>query len=118
MQLTASILGWFVVAGLLLSSANYCFKLISTRWISKLPKDASLRKNYQSFLSMKKIGFIDYYLDEWHANNYPLWLRETSAGQHTATYAYGAVDAPNGTSSVRWCELNDVTLLSSIAVYG
>ena len=23
-----------------------------------------------------KIGFIDYYLDEWHANNYPDWFRE------------------------------------------
>ena len=20
---------------------------------------------------MKRVGFIDYYLDEWHANNYP-----------------------------------------------
>lgn len=50
MQLTASILGWFIVAGLLLSGANYCFKLIGSRWISKLPKDASVRKTYQSFL--------------------------------------------------------------------
>lgn len=27
---------------------------------------------------MKKIGFIDYFLDEWHANNYPDWIRETA----------------------------------------
>lgn len=25
---------------------------------------------------MKKIGFIDYYLSEWHANNYPAWIKE------------------------------------------
>ena len=27
---------------------------------------------------MKKIGFIDLYLDEWHANNYPAWFREST----------------------------------------
>ena len=27
---------------------------------------------------MKKIGFIDLYLDEWHANNYPAWFRESA----------------------------------------
>ena len=24
---------------------------------------------------MIKVGFIDYYLDEWHANNYPAWIK-------------------------------------------
>ena len=24
---------------------------------------------------MKKIGFIDYYISEWHANNYPSWIK-------------------------------------------
>ena len=28
---------------------------------------------------MKKIGFIDFFLDEWHANNYPKWIRQASA---------------------------------------
>ena len=23
-----------------------------------------------------RIGFIDYFLDEWHANNYPQWIKE------------------------------------------
>ena len=27
-----------------------------------------------------KIGFIDYYLDEWHANKYPAWIKEASNG--------------------------------------
>lgn len=25
---------------------------------------------------MKKIGFIDLFIDEWHADNYPKWFRE------------------------------------------
>ena len=25
---------------------------------------------------MKKIGFIDYYISEWHANNYPAWMKD------------------------------------------
>ena len=25
---------------------------------------------------MKTIGFIDYYISEWHANNYPVWIKE------------------------------------------
>ena len=25
---------------------------------------------------MKKIGFVDYYISEWHANNYPTWIKE------------------------------------------
>ena len=31
---------------------------------------------------MKKIGFIDFYLDEWHANNYPAWIRELRKDGH------------------------------------
>ena len=27
---------------------------------------------------MKSIGFIDFYLSEWHANNYPIWLSEVN----------------------------------------
>ncbi len=27
---------------------------------------------------MKKIGFVDYYISEWHANNYPAWFKEAS----------------------------------------
>ena len=30
---------------------------------------------------MKKVGFIDYYLNEWHADNYPEFLdKETNGG--------------------------------------
>lgn len=38
---------------------------------------------------MKTIGFIDYYIDEWHANNYPRMIRESSAGgQFDVTLAW------------------------------
>ena len=30
-----------------------------------------------------KIGFIDYYLDEWHANNYPKFFADASNGEIT-----------------------------------
>ena len=29
---------------------------------------------------MQTIGFIDYFLDEWHANNYPEWINRRPAG--------------------------------------
>lgn len=43
-----------------------------------------------------KIGFIDYYLDEWHANNYPEFIRKASGGKAAAVYAYGHIDSPKG----------------------
>ena len=41
---------------------------------------------------MTKIGFIDYYLDEWHADNYPAWIREASGGEMEVAWAYGHVN--------------------------
>lgn len=54
---------------------------------------------------MMRIGFIDYYLDEWHANNYPAWIRECSGGEMAVTCAYALIDSPlpNGRTSERWC---------------
>ena len=40
---------------------------------------------------MKKIGFIDYYLDEWHANNYPRMIAEASNGSMAVTGAFGLI---------------------------
>ena len=54
---------------------------------------------------MFKLGFIDYYLDEWHANNYPAWIREASGGEVEVAYAYGKTDSPlGGLSTAAWCE--------------
>ncbi len=63
---------------------------------------------------MKKIGFIDYYLDEWHANKYPGFFQEAVGDEMKVCYAYGEIDAPNGISNKQWSEKNDIELLDSI----
>ena len=34
---------------------------------------------------MKKVGFVDYFLDEWHANNYPEMIKNATAGEMIVT---------------------------------
>ncbi|MBQ8578344.1 MAG: hypothetical protein IJ449_10345 [Clostridia bacterium] len=52
-----------------------------------------------------KIGFIDYYLDEWHANNYPKFFADASNGEITVGCAYGQIPSPiTGVTSEQWCE--------------
>lgn len=64
---------------------------------------------------MIKIGFIDYYLDEWHANNYPEMIKELSGGRYEVAYAYGKIDSPiGGITNKEWAEKNGVELLESI----
>ena len=43
---------------------------------------------------MIKVGFIDYYLDEWHANNYVHMLHDYSNGEGEAVYAWAEIDSP------------------------
>lgn len=51
-----------------------------------------------------RIGFIDYYLDEWHANNYPALIREASGGEMEVGCAYALIDSPiGGRTTDRWC---------------
>ncbi|MBR5869943.1 MAG: hypothetical protein IKZ09_02800 [Clostridia bacterium] len=55
---------------------------------------------------MLKIGFWDAYLDNWHANYFPGFLREAIAqyGYDAAvTDAYAAYDLPGGTTTADWC---------------
>lgn len=62
-----------------------------------------------------KIGFIDYYLDEWHANNYPKMLKESSDGEIQVAYAYGQIASPiSGKTSKEWCQEYGVTLCETI----
>lgn len=53
-----------------------------------------------------RVGFIDYYLDEWHANNYPGWLLNASGGDIKVTCAYAMIDSPKegGRTTKQWCE--------------
>ena len=52
-----------------------------------------------------KIGFIDYYLDEWHANNYPAWIKEATDGEMVVECAYAVIDSPKpgGRTTDVWC---------------
>ena len=66
---------------------------------------------------MKKIGFIDYYLDEWHANNYPEKIEKISGGEFKVCYAYAHIEPPkdmNKMSNTQWSEKYGVQLLDTI----
>lgn len=64
---------------------------------------------------MKKIGFIDYFLDEWHANNYPALIDKFSEGEMKVCYAYAHTAAPEwAISNEAWAEKMGVALLGSI----
>ena len=58
---------------------------------------------------MKKIGFVDYYLSEWHANHYPAWIAEAceKAGlSYRLAYAWAErSESPlDGVTTEAWCE--------------
>ena len=57
---------------------------------------------------MKTIGFIDYYISEWHANNYPGWIKEVneSIGEDfVVKYAWAEkyVSPVDGRNTDEWC---------------
>lgn len=66
---------------------------------------------------MKKIGFLDYELDEWHANHYVAWIREDIARKGRdmeLAYAYADQDRPGGMGSDAWCEAYGLARVHSI----
>ena len=68
---------------------------------------------------MKKIGFIDLYLSEWHANNYPAWIDEQSKKlglDYKVAYAWAEQDISprDGVTTDQWCEKNGVTRCSTV----
>ncbi|MDD4421666.1 MAG: TIM barrel protein, partial [Eubacteriales bacterium] len=65
-------------------------------------------------IKVKKIGFIDYYLDEWHANNYPKFIKDATDGEFEVAYAYAEIDKPAGLTTDQWCEKFGVKRLNSI----
>jgi hypothetical protein len=57
---------------------------------------------------MKSIGFIDYYISEWHANNYPAWIKEAAAAaglDYEVKYVYAEeyVSPVYGENTDEWC---------------
>ena len=62
-----------------------------------------------------KIGFIDYYLDEWHANNYPTFFKERSGGTYEVCCAYGKIDSPNGgMTNKEWSQKHNIPLADTV----
>ena len=58
-----------------------------------------------------KIGFADWYLDNWHCNEYPGFLRDAIARlglSHEVTHACGMRTAPSGVTSADWCRARGV----------
>ncbi len=64
---------------------------------------------------MIKVGFIDYYLDEWHANTAPKHLEEQSNGEVKVCFAYGEITSPKGVTSEAWCEKMGIEHCATIA---
>lgn len=53
---------------------------------------------------MKKIGFIDYFIDEWHANNYPKFLADACGDEFKICYAYAEIEKEGKLTTDQWCE--------------
>lgn len=64
---------------------------------------------------MKKIGFIDHSIDEWHANNYPRLIRESRlASAFSVHLAWEKVAAAGKKDLAAWCAEQNVTAAASI----
>ena len=69
---------------------------------------------------MKKIGFIDYYISEWHANKYPKWIAaacESLGVDYKVGYVWAELDRSpiDGVSTSEWCEKYGAEQCASIA---
>lgn len=67
---------------------------------------------------MKKIGFIDYFMSEWHSNNYPAMFRDacTKLGlEYEIAYAWSELDdSPDGKTCDAWCAEFGVTRCATL----
>lgn len=58
---------------------------------------------------MKKIGFVDFYISEWHANNYPAWIENANKALGTdykVAYCFAEqfVSPVDGRNTDEWCK--------------
>lgn len=68
---------------------------------------------------MKKIGFVDYYLSEWHANNYPAWIKaanEALGTDYTVAYAWAELytSPKDGITTDQWCKKFGATACATV----
>ena len=69
---------------------------------------------------MKKIGFVDYYISEWHANNYPDWIKQANeklGTDYEVAYAWAEQELSPvyGETTDEWCKKMGVTRCDTIA---
>lgn len=63
----------------------------------------------------KKIGFIDYFIDEWHANNYPQMIRQSTKGDKFEVALAWEEIHPEGKIKIdEWCKQQGVAKAESI----
>ena len=58
---------------------------------------------------MKKIGFVDFFISEWHANNYPAWIDNAAkelGEDYKVCYAWAEdyVSPVDSVNTDEWCE--------------
>jgi len=67
---------------------------------------------------MKKIGLVDYFIDEWHSNNYLIWIDEICKQygyDFKVAYAWAQMPTYEGKMSTQdWCEKNGITQCETI----
>jgi hypothetical protein len=62
-----------------------------------------------------KIGFIDHYLDEWHATNFPALIRHCAGGERfTVALAFEETTPPGKKAGKTWCREQSVPAATSI----
>ena len=69
---------------------------------------------------VKTIGFIDYYISEWHANHYPEWIKQVfkkTGNNFEVTYAWAEqyVSPVDGRNTDEWCKEFGVKRCETIA---
>ncbi|MBQ9086168.1 MAG: hypothetical protein IJY47_03170 [Clostridia bacterium] len=68
---------------------------------------------------MKRIGFVDFYLGEWHADHYPQWLAQACERlelSYKVAYAWAEQELSpvNGVSTEEWCRTYGVEACHSL----
>jgi predicted dehydrogenase len=66
-------------------------------------------------MSKKKIGFIDYFIDEWHANNYPAFIAKSSlADKFEVALAWDKIQKEGRRSMDQWSKEMNIPKAASI----
>jgi hypothetical protein len=66
-------------------------------------------------MEKKKIGFIDYFIDEWHANNYPQMIANSSfKDKFEVTLAWDKIQKEGRRSLDQWCNEMKIPKASSL----